>query len=215
MPEKLWPSLKPKTLSDIAAAETPCISLITKHHGVDTARAIVIIALTDLATYFNVGNSFNGSQLAQTAELIIDKYYWLKPEDFKLCFNNAKTGAYGIAYNRIDGAVICEWLNKYIDERAAYFENKNITAGKEPVIRIGDTTSMHKLYDQVVEHELERRKNLKTQEELKAMAVKAWHEEYQAHFEGIDITQELHEKYISLYPLNESYIRNFIKKHSK
>lgn len=38
-------------------------------------------------------------------------------DDFKLCFNNAKRGKYGRVYDRIDGNIIYEWLQKYSEER--------------------------------------------------------------------------------------------------
>lgn len=49
----------------------------------------------------------------------------MKPEDFKLCFNNAKRGVYGTMYDRIDGAVIFGWLQKYSDSRLNRAEEIN------------------------------------------------------------------------------------------
>ena len=41
-------------------------------------------------------------QVAQTADLVIEEFYYLKPDDFKLCFTQAKKGIYGKLYDRID-----------------------------------------------------------------------------------------------------------------
>lgn len=59
----------------------------------------------------------NDIQAAQTADLIIEEYYFLKPDDFKLCFTRAKKGYYGKVFDRIDGQVIFEWLNQYTNDR--------------------------------------------------------------------------------------------------
>lgn len=56
-------------------------------------------------------------QLVQTIQLIIEDFYYFNIEDFKLCFNNAKRGKYGKVYDRIDGNIIYEWLQKYSEER--------------------------------------------------------------------------------------------------
>ncbi|KAA6340119.1 hypothetical protein EZS27_011997 [termite gut metagenome] len=58
----------------------------------------------------------DANQTADTAELIIDHYGYLKIDDFKLCFNKAKMGMYGTVY-RMDGQVILSWLKQYINDR--------------------------------------------------------------------------------------------------
>lgn len=69
-------------------------------------------------------------QLVQTIRLIVEDFYYFNVEDFKLCFNNAKRGKYGKVYDRIDGNVIYEWLQKYSEERTqvAYPEGNYRTA---------------------------------------------------------------------------------------
>lgn len=56
-------------------------------------------------------------QIVQTIRLITEDFYYFNIEDFKLCFNNAKRGLYGKIYDRIDGNIIYEWLQKYSEER--------------------------------------------------------------------------------------------------
>lgn len=36
--------------------------------------------------------------------------------DFRLCFDRVKSGKYGIAFDRIDGSVISDWMRKYKEE---------------------------------------------------------------------------------------------------
>lgn len=78
----------------------------------------MVYILTDTIQMINVGKSMNDVQIARTADLILDEYYYLKPDDFKMCFNNAIIGKYGKSYDRIDVQVICDWLNQYCNDRA-------------------------------------------------------------------------------------------------
>lgn len=66
----------------------------------------------------------NANQVLITAGLIAENYGQLKIDDLKLCFNQAKMGVYGQPY-RIDGNVIFSWLNKYIEDRVSFAENRN------------------------------------------------------------------------------------------
>jgi hypothetical protein len=58
----------------------------------------------------------NANQVINTAEMILDAYGYLKIDDFKLCFNQAKRGAYGPVY-RMDGNVILAWIKQYANDR--------------------------------------------------------------------------------------------------
>ena len=49
--------------------------------------------------------------------MISDDYYYLKPDELEYCFRQAKRGVYGKVFDRIDGMVILEWLEKYNTER--------------------------------------------------------------------------------------------------
>jgi hypothetical protein len=56
--------------------------------------------------------------------MILDSYGWLKIDDFKLCFSQAKRGLFGQVY-RIDGNVILSWLERYITDRVSFADEKN------------------------------------------------------------------------------------------
>ena len=59
----------------------------------------------------------NAQQLLLTAELIIEKYYYLRIEELRVCFRMAMKGEFGPVYNRIDGQVFFEWILKYMPIR--------------------------------------------------------------------------------------------------
>jgi hypothetical protein len=110
-------ALRPKTLSDVFSSPSCSIAIMNKEFGEVHLRAFMVKVLNQLVDYFSVGKTMGATQIAQTADLIIEEFYYLKPDDFKLCFNRAKKGLYGKVYDRIDGLVIFEWLNGYVGER--------------------------------------------------------------------------------------------------
>lgn len=120
--------MAPKTIKDCVESLTPHIGEIKNEQGETTARATVIYLIAELLEYFSIGKTMGETQMAQTADLIIQEKPYLKPEDLKLCFNKAKMGKYGPIYDRIDGQIIFEWLNKHEDERMQYSESKSIIA---------------------------------------------------------------------------------------
>lgn len=117
----------PRTVEDALQSITPPLSVVRKEYGEQSLQAILVIILTDLIKFFNVGKTVGQDQLVQTIRLIIEDFYYFNIEDFKLCFNNAKRGRYGKVYDRIDGNIIYEWLQKYSEERLqiAYLESSS------------------------------------------------------------------------------------------
>jgi hypothetical protein len=115
-----------KGFDDVFTSKSPALSGIKKELGDIHAKAILTIILIDLVKFFNIGKSMNDEQVGQTIQLIQDEFWMLKPEDFKLCFNNAKKGLYGKVYDRLDGQIILEWLGKYLNERMNYSEQESI-----------------------------------------------------------------------------------------
>ncbi len=49
----------------------------------------------------------------------MEEYYYLRVEEFRLCFRMAMKGEYGPVYNRIDGQIFFEWIRKYFSKRDA------------------------------------------------------------------------------------------------
>jgi hypothetical protein len=115
-----------KSFDDVFDSKTPSLSAINKELGDMHTKAILTIILIDLIKFFNIGKSMNDEQVGQTIQLIQEEFWMLKPEDFKLCFNNAKKGLYGKVYDRLDGQIILEWLGRYLSERMNYAEQESI-----------------------------------------------------------------------------------------
>lgn len=104
-----------QTIQQVLESKNPQLSLYKREFGVIHTRALVVLFIVDLIEFFNVGKSMSAQQIASTADMIIEEYWWYKPDDFKLCFKLAKTGKINGSklYDRIDGSIIMEWLASY------------------------------------------------------------------------------------------------------
>lgn len=108
------------------------LAKISRDFGGMATAAILTVVLNDLIDFFNIGeNNMNAAQLAYTIRLIQTDYYYLTLEDFKLFSDNAKRGNYGKSYNRMDGAILFEWLGKYADDRQCAFMEKHDQDGAQ------------------------------------------------------------------------------------
>lgn len=110
-------SLKPATVSDVFSSPLPTLGRFSRETNETKARALVSYMITDLLESFNIGKNMSDYQIAKAADLIIEMYYYLKIDDFKLCFNNVIKGKYGSVYDRIDVQTILSWIARYLNER--------------------------------------------------------------------------------------------------
>jgi hypothetical protein len=110
-------------VSDLLDCE-PITSLIS-HAGEGTVKAYVEAELIKLAGNFNGNPALNlkDYQVPVIADMLIQNYKWESIEDFTLCFRRASCGMYGEIY-RIDGAVIGQWLARYLDEKYDALEQR-------------------------------------------------------------------------------------------
>lgn len=128
-----WINLQPTTAIQAFSAQTQSIARIKKEMGDLMINAFLTLALTELVESFNIGKTMNQQQIVFTVEAIKTDYYFLKPEELKYCFNNAKKGKYGVMYDRIDCAVICDWIEKYLEERLSLVFEKQIEDQKKGI----------------------------------------------------------------------------------
>jgi len=122
-PLQYYNSIKPKSLADVFNSPTCSIVRLRGEIGEMKTLALLVYMITDVVEQLNVGKTMNDKQVGRAAELIADEFYYLKPDDFKLCFDNAVKGRYGATYDRIDIQIICSWLNKYTGERMDEADN--------------------------------------------------------------------------------------------
>lgn len=132
---KYLQEIQPKTIEDVLKSKTGGLTRIIKNHGLNAAKAMLIVLINDLLDFFNYNRTMTINQIGQTIELIIDNYGAYTPEDFKICFNAIKIGKYGKFYEGIDGGKILEMIKQYDIERDQDLinyrqkENKNFNTG--------------------------------------------------------------------------------------
>ncbi len=101
----------------MASKTSPALSEIRKAKGEQTALGVLVALMDECQQYFNLQQPMTPQQLMLTAELIMEEYYYLRVEEFRICFRMAMKGEYGPVYNRIDGQVFFEWIRKYFTKR--------------------------------------------------------------------------------------------------
>ena len=96
---------------------SPSLVKISKEIGDGFLFSFLGNILLDLSDFFNIGKGLSPQQIIWLAKEIKKDYYYLKPTELKLCFDNAKKGKYGKLYDRLDGMIIYEWIETYLSER--------------------------------------------------------------------------------------------------
>jgi hypothetical protein len=114
------------------------INALSRSHGDGTVRAILALCLTDMLKFFNLTQgTMDKNQVIQTILLIQEDYgHIMTMADFKVFFNKIKKGHFAEpgksqVYNRIDGQLILEWMERYVDERASVAETNNQIKGHQ------------------------------------------------------------------------------------
>lgn len=200
-----------KTFEDVFNSDSKPLAVIKKEQGIESVKDIIIIELAKCVTFFHVTEQMSTPQIEETVSLIIEEYYYFKPEDFVLCFNNAKKGKYGNVFNRIDGAVIFEWLNKYQAERS---EAAQVNVKTVPEPREGNIKSFadlkEKLYGPAKEKaEAERRKEILIKSNREAWEKEAVHEWELSRADYIHATGKDEIYYAQYFPKGD-YIKYYI-----
>ena len=96
---------------------SPALSELKKNRGERAAIEVLVALMDNCQAYFNLQQPMSAQQLITTAELIMEEYYYLRIDEFQLCFKSAMKGEYGPLYNRIDGQVFFEWIKKFMITR--------------------------------------------------------------------------------------------------
>jgi hypothetical protein len=110
---------------DVFNSPTCSLAKFKAELGELKVKALLVWIIADFVQQFNVGKTMNDKQIGRVTELILDEFYFLKPDDFKLCFNDVIKGKYGTSYDRVDAQVICNWLRQYVNERMEVADHQN------------------------------------------------------------------------------------------
>jgi hypothetical protein len=144
---------KSSTAGLMIPATSNCKSLayIKKYEGIESVKRLLTNAIDQLQTYFSLERIMTPYQIEMSVEIIEENFYYFSPEDFRKCFRGAMSGKYGKIYNRLDGAVIMEWLRAYDIERTEIIVQEQMQKQKDEAKEIMSTesfnTAMQKIMD--------------------------------------------------------------------
>lgn len=139
----VFKKMKVPGFSAIASRECKTLRKIKSAYGEHELLKFLYLIITDTTNFFNVGKNMTSQQIEQTAELILQKHPGLSLEDLKLCFNNGKSGEYGKQYDRIDGAIIFDWIDKYLITKQEWFEHHSEKSHSK------DKNDFNNIYEQI------------------------------------------------------------------
>ncbi len=123
LPDRYFTALCPRDFDDTLASVTPTLASFKKFTDEAALKSMFYLIVKDVLDFFSVGKTIGAMQLLGTIQLIIDDFYYLNIDDFKLCFNNAKRGVYGKIYDRVDGNIIYGWISQYAQDKHCYCES--------------------------------------------------------------------------------------------
>lgn len=124
-PEQYYASLPvPSTNRELATVDAPVLSEIKKNLGEAGVRAIIVLAISEVVLFFNVGKNMNAPQIALTTDLIIEEFWYLTVEEIKHCLRKAMRTAK--VYDRLDGNIILGWIREYDYERDEVMVQLNV-----------------------------------------------------------------------------------------
>ncbi len=114
-------------------SSAPSVGKLKAVYGDTKIKALLIDMLADFVEFINVGKTFNGSQLAQTVQMVQQYFPHFNLADLKLFFDKMKLGHYGSFYDRMDGQLILEKMEEYNQDRMNEYERLKVARDKEQV----------------------------------------------------------------------------------
>ncbi len=163
--------------------ESPSLVKIKKELGGDFQLLYISSILTKFVKKFNIGKNMNLEQIADAAKDIARLYYFMKPSELKYVLNKAKAGGYGKIYDRLDGPLILEWLNTYMEEREAacarHQEAKNLEYKKD-INEAFEHEQMKEIYETIKKQPImkKEKKTVKSKQQTISDVAQSWLTEF-------------------------------------
>lgn len=107
-------------------ADTNGLSVYEKHLGTDAVSAVIELHLLALNEAVNVQQGLTKNQIKEIALEIMTLYYFMNVVEIAFVLRRAKRGEYGKFYGALNMPDILSWFNKYAEERAQLFMNKQL-----------------------------------------------------------------------------------------
>jgi hypothetical protein len=104
------------------------------------AIRVLCLMIISLVQYHNTSEVMSTDMVQEVAMRIMFQFGGLTLEDVGLCFHQVKNGTRGKVYNRVDAAVIMNWLHDYEADVQAIGQERNArlhNQGKTGIIKEG------------------------------------------------------------------------------
>ena len=125
-PNNLKSFRKVDSIKKAVESDTVSLAVLKKDNSEEAVIKYIILWLNRLNDYLNISRKMSFEQMKQTAEYILQDYYYLKQSDLYYIFSQAEKGRYGEFYESLDGAKILSWFEKYDVERANYVYDEGL-----------------------------------------------------------------------------------------
>lgn len=125
--------IKSRSITDVQTAfrvRVPTLTNLKFYRNPAYCIAVVCSLIRELCENINVGKSMTDSQVTYCAEMIIEKYYFLKISEIRYVFRSAIMGEFGQLFDRLDTMTIMLWLDSYEAQRTSEIEKKRIDENK-------------------------------------------------------------------------------------
>lgn len=97
--------------------KAPSITRVKLAYGERVAESWLEIQLFDLSEYSGCKGKLTNQHIEAIARVIISQYYYLKVTELMYFFHLFKAGKFGYFYGNVDGLVITNALNKFLEIR--------------------------------------------------------------------------------------------------
>ena len=104
--------------------EGTAISVWNRRHGKATSAKLIAIFISNLVNTYNVNRPLTPEQIAEISLDMAGELWWVRMEELGAFFEAMKRGRYGKIYERLDGPMIWECWEKYLDHRMEKVEER-------------------------------------------------------------------------------------------
>ncbi|KAA6438827.1 hypothetical protein FEM33_15520 [Dyadobacter flavalbus] len=102
-----------------------------KNNDPQKLEMVIAMMVEIMAEQFNVKETFSDLQILDCTLSIIERFWYLRPEEVMFAFKQAKLGKYGPVYNKLDTSTILNWLHRYDTEERMHQIEQNRSAYKK------------------------------------------------------------------------------------
>ena len=194
-PGKYYGEVKQEGINDNRPINSPILSQIKRELGFTTAMIVVSCAIDELREWFNVKNNITPSQVAMTAEMILDNphFYDFTIGNIKACFRQKMMNTK--LYDRLDGNIIIQWLREFKSEMADRCELVSEGRDRKNNSQESDAIS-HEVYLKMLKH----RADNGDQEAIKII------KEYRKRGKVLS-QEEQHQKELEFFKYKQEYLK--------